>query len=327
MRLKLIDAHCHLNTTSRAKMIRALEDGAAFVSINTEIPFFEPLDHQESIVLELKRIFPELVRHIGSFDSEGFGKPDWQCKAVDQIKRRMDNGASGIKIWKNFGMEIQDGEGNFVMADDERLDPIYDFLSSEKIPMIGHIGEPKNCWLPLKEMTVDSDRSYFSRHPEYHMYLNPEFPGYEAQITARDMILEKHPDLVFVGAHLGSLEWNLDEVAERLEKYPNFHTDLAERICHVQLQSRKDRERVRNFFIRYQDRIMYGSDVIDRNRQEELNVAEKFKSLWDFHWEYFNTDHLMTAPEFQGSFKGLDLPEEVVQKIFVDNAKKMYGFN
>ncbi|MFD2036247.1 amidohydrolase family protein [Belliella marina] len=324
--MNLIDAHCHLNTSSEAKMKLALERGAAFVSINTDIPFFESLDRQEAVVLELKHQFPEQVRYIGSFGSAGFGTARWQGQALDQIKKRLSNGATAIKIWKNFGMAIQNEDGSYVMADDERLDPIYDFLAHQKVPLIAHLGEPKNCWLPLEQMTVDSDREYFSKHPEYHMYLNPEVPNHEAQIAARDNILEKHRGLVFVGAHLGSMEWNLDEVSKRLDKYPHFHVDLAERICHVQLQSMSDRERVRQFFIKYQDRIIYGSDVIDDGTKPEMEFAERFQELWDFHVAYFTTSDKMTAPEFQGEFMGLDLPKEVSEKILVDNAKRMYKF-
>ncbi|WP_236139408.1 amidohydrolase family protein [Mongoliitalea daihaiensis] len=324
--MKFIDAHCHLNSRSKAKMELALERGAAFVSINTDIPFFEPLAAQESVVLDLKQAYPDQVRYMGSFESKGFGSASWQTKTLDRIKQTVDNGASGIKIWKNFGMAIKDDTGQFVMVDDERLDPVFDFMAQNGLPMIGHIGEPKNCWLPLEEMTVDSDRRYFSNHSDYHMYLHPEYPSYQAHIDARDAVLSKHPSLIFVGAHLGSLEWNLDEVALRLDKFPNFHTDLAERVCHVQLQSIADREKVRQFFIKYQDRIIYGSDVIDFNYRTEHQVASRFEFLWDYHLKYFGSSEILTAEEFEGSFQGLDLPQEVIQKIFITNAANIYGF-
>ncbi|MCH7411991.1 amidohydrolase family protein [Belliella sp. R4-6] len=324
--MNLIDAHCHLNTNSEAKLEKALEKGAAFVSINTDIPFFESLEKQEAVVLELKQKYPNQVRYIGSFESAGFGSDQWINKALNQIKKTISNGATAIKIWKNFGMALQESDGTYVLADDQRLDPIYKYLADQKVPMIGHIGEPKNCWLPLDQMTVDSDREYFTHHPEYHMYLNPKVPNHDAQIAARDRVLAKHHDLVFVGAHLGSMEWNLDEVAKRLDLYPNFHVDLAERICHVQLQSMVDREKVREFFIKYQDRIIYGSDVIDNGSLTEIQCAQKFESLWEYHQEYFTTNNKMTAPEFKGEFTGLELPEEVNRKLFVENARKMYKF-
>lgn len=101
-------------------------------------------------------------------------------------------------------------------------------------------------------MTVKSDSAYFANHPHYHMYLHPEYPSYEDQINARDHMLEKHPELTFIGCHLGSLEWNIDELAKRLDKFPNMAVDMAERICHLEYQSAKDLKKVRDFCIKYQ---------------------------------------------------------------------------
>ncbi|GAB3646650.1 hypothetical protein GCM10028791_07230 [Echinicola sediminis] len=321
-----IDAHVHLNTNSIAKMEKALEYGVSFLSINTEIPFFDSIEGQANVIEELNKKYPNRIKYITSFSTEGWGEPDWAEKAIQQIKRGLDNGAVGVKIWKNIGMELQDKDGRFIMIDDESIKPILDYLEENNILLIGHQGEPKNCWLPLEEMTVDSDRNYFSGHPEYHMYLHPEYPSYEKQMEARDRILERHPRLQFVGLHLLSMEWSIDEVSKRLDKYPNLITDLAERICHLQLQSQSRWEDVRDFMIKYQDRIIYGTDVIDDGSFGEEGVAERFERLWKFHWDFFATDKELEAPEFTGTFKGLSLPEEVLQKVLYTNAAKVYGF-
>ena len=55
------------------------------------------------------------------------------------------------------------------------------------------------------------DAHYFRKNPNFYMYPHPEVPSYEQQLMARDRILERYPELIFVGAHLGSMEWNLDE--------------------------------------------------------------------------------------------------------------------
>ena len=68
-------------------------------------------------------------------------------------------------------------------------------------------------------------------------------------------MLEKHPNLTFVGAHMGSLEHDVDELAGRLDKFPNMSVDLAARIGQVFYQTIHDREKVGSFFIKYQDRL------------------------------------------------------------------------
>lgn len=323
---KFIDAHVHLNTTSTEKLEKAMEYNASFLSINTNIPFFESIEKQEEVILELQQKYPGKIQFITSFDFRDWGKENFAEGAIAQIKRGMDNGAVGVKIWKDVGFDLHDENGNFVMIDHPVFDPIFNYLVKNDILLIGHQGEPRNCWLPLEQMTVDSDREYFKAHPEYHMFLQKDYPSYEDQMNARDHMLEKFPDLRYVGLHLFSMEYSIGEVGTRLDKYPNTKTDVAERTCHLQLQAKEDHEAVRNFCIKYQDRIMYGTDVIDDGSTSPEEIAAKFEHLWNFHYRFFATDEILEAPEFQGSFKGLNLPEKVVEKIFYHNAKKTYQF-
>ena len=153
-------------------------------------------------------------------------------------------GAVAVKVWKDVGMVLKDPDGKYVMADDARLDPVFSALAKQGRTLVAHLGEPRNCWLPVDQMTVDGDRRYFAAHPEYHGLLHPEIPNYEAQVAARDRMLERHPTLRVVGCHLGSLEYDVDELAKRLDKYPNLAVDLSARIVHLQIQPR---DKVRAF--------------------------------------------------------------------------------
>lgn len=211
------------------------------------------------------------------------------------------------------------------MIDDPGLKPVIDFIVSKNIPVTGHLGEPRNCWLPLKEMTVRGDSSYFAENPQYHMFLHPEFPSYEDQINARDHLLDLHPDLRFIGCHLGSLEWNVDSLAARLDKFPNMVVDMAARICHLQYQSANDRESVRRFIIKYQDRLLYGTDMSDEGSDNREDKQSYIHQTWLDDWKYFTSDDEMTSSHFRGKFNGLKLPKEVIRKIYGKNAIKWYN--
>lgn len=323
---KFIDAHVHLNTLSPEKMEKALQNNASFLSINTNIPFFESIEKQEAVILELKKKYPGKVQYITSFDFRDWGKNDFAKNAIQQIKEGLENGAVGVKIWKDVGFDLHNENGDFVMIDDPIFDPIFEFLEENDILLIGHQGEPRNCWLPLEEMTVDSDRDYFAEHPEYHMFLQKEYPSYEKQMETRDNMLRKFPKMRYVGLHLFSMEWSITEVAKRLDRFPQCQTDLAERICHLQLQAKDNWEAVRDFLIKYQDKIMYGTDVIDDGNTPAEEIATRFEQLWKFHYQFFATNDTMEAPEFKGEFNGVNLPEKVLEKIFYSNAKKTYRF-
>ena len=117
-------------------------------------------------------------------------------------------------------------------------------------------------WLPLAQMRIRGDREYFAEHPQYHMADRKEWPGYEEQIAARDRMLDRHPGFRFVGVHLASLEWDVDRIAAFLRRYPNASVDLAARLPHLELQASRDRDRVRGFFVEFQDRILYGTESL-----------------------------------------------------------------
>ena len=223
-------------------------------------------------------------------------------------------------------MVLNDSAGHYVMVDDQVFEPVFSYLEKNKIPILAHLGEPKDCWLSEKDMTVDNDRRYYKNHPQYHMFLHPEAPSYEDQINARDNVLKKHPNLNFTGAHLASLEWSVDELAKRFDRFPNMKADLAARIVHLQYQSLTDRERVRNFLIKYQDRILYGSDMSASDNATNYSAINKGnRARWFEHWTYMATDSVFSIKDLGGrKVKGLQLPREVVDKIFCKNAEQFF---
>lgn len=153
------------------------------------------------------------------------------------------------------------------------------------------------------------------------MYLHPEYPSHQEITKHRDNMLKKHPTLKVVGCHLGSLEWSVDELAKRLDTYQNFAVDVAARICHFQVQ---DREKVRGFLIKYQDRVIYGTDNEISEIDDLQKRVDEFHNIWLNHWEYFATNSIMTSTIVNNEFQGLALPETVLRKIYHGNASKWY---
>ncbi|MFB0516881.1 MAG: amidohydrolase family protein, partial [Candidatus Neomarinimicrobiota bacterium] len=175
--------------------------------------------------------------------------------------------------------------------------------------------------LPLEEMLGTSNRNYYEAHPEYHMYQHPEYLSYEEQIAAMERMLKKHPDVRYVGCHLASIEWSVQELAKRLDKFPNMAVDLAERIDDLQLL---DRDEVRQFFIDYQDRLLYATDFGIDEEDDPVAAARKIHETWLLDWKYFTTDSIMTIPGIDQPVMGLDLPPDVLKKLYRENAKAWY---
>lgn len=322
--LEKIDAHLHQNIDRTELQMEAKSEGFALVTVNTEVPFFPPVRNQLQTALSCRKNGPAPLNAIATFTTSGLGKDGWVESALREIRDGLDAGAVGIKVWKNIGMELRNSDGSFVMIDHPSFEPILDELEKSGIPLLAHLGEPRNCWLPIEEMTVTSDRDYFSAHPQYHMYLHREFPSYREQLNARDRILERHPDLRFVGAHLASLEWSVDEVASWLDRHPICGVDLAERVCHLQHQASDDPARVRAFVETYQDRIIYGTDQIDDGTLDGDRLRQVIRKKWHDEFRFFAEDSVQSAWNVARPFQGLGLGEKILAKLFRDNAIAYY---
>jgi hypothetical protein len=324
-----IDSHVHLDSDKGYFEGQALKDNFLLVTLGVDLSDSATVKQQLDYALLSVKKFPHKVFYGATFffDTAGFRTESWSKKVISGLDKSISGGAVTVKIWKNIGMSVRDKNGKFIMVDDPALKPVIDFIISKKLPVTGHLGEPRNCWLPLNEMTVTSDSSYFAENPRYHMFLHPEYPSYDDQIAARDHLLELHPDLVFIGCHLGSLEWNVDELARRLDKFPNMAVDMSARICHLQYQSSRDRERVRNFCIKYQDRLLYGTDLSDDGTNDSEGLVKMIHATWLDDWKYFTTEEEMTSDKFKGTFTGLHLPKKVIRKIYSENAIKWYTLN
>lgn len=320
-----IDAHLHLHGSSQeAWLALARKDNFRALTINVDYPDFPPLAQQRRVASVLAHQHPEQVAWAATFSTDGFERPEWSAATLKDLDGALADGAVGVKVWKNIGMSLRDGQGKLVMIDDARFDAVFNGLAQRGVMVLGHQGEPHNCWLPIEQMTVNNDREYFAAHPAYHMYKHPEMPSYEQQMAARDRLLDKHPTLRFTGVHLASLEWDVARLAHFLDAHPGVNVDVAARIGQLQYQSQRNLERVRAFFIKYQDRLMYGSDLAQSAEQDDAGFVADMDQVWRRDWRYFVTTDRFKVPELDQPVRGLALPRVVVDKLYRINAEKAY---
>lgn len=284
----------------------------------------ERLRRMEATAEELRKKYGRRRFPFAStFDVTRRDDPDY----ADQVKRWLsasfDAGALMVKIWKEVGMEIKDRDGRFILPDDPRFEPVFAFLAERGKPLLAHLAEPREAWLPLDPNGVHY--GYYSKNPEWHLYGKPGYPSHDEIVAARDRILERHPKLTVIGAHLGSLEHDTDEIAKRFDRYPNFYVDCAARTTDL---TRQPPEKVRAFLVRYQDRVLYGLDQTrspDPKRKDSPEERAAFaKELED----QYRRDFRYYAGEGEMEFRGktvrcLGLPREVVEKLFHGNAERV----
>ncbi len=322
--VRKFDTHVHINVKDTVLLEQAGADNFELMAINVDYPDFVKLPEQRAAAMAQLAADPKRVHWATTFSMTGFGKPGWTEKVAAQLAADKTDGAKAVKVWKNIGMEEKDAAGKLIMLDNPGLAPVGDEIQKLGLTLIGHLGEPHNCWLPLEQMTTDNDREYFKNHPQYHMFLHPELPSYEDQIKARDNFVAAHPQLRFVGAHLASLEYDVDRIAAFLDRFPNASVETAARMSQVQYQSVRDYEKVRNFFIKYQDRILYGTDLTLSPGDDPAEFKAVAHDVWTRDWRYLATDETQRVEIIKADVKGLALPREVIDKVFRANAKRVY---
>lgn len=248
-----------------------------------------------------------------TFDPFTFEQKDFAQNTVKQLRQEFADGAVAVKIWKNIGMELKTHDGRYVMPDDPIFEPIYRAIAADNKTLIAHVAEPSSCWEPPNPDSPDYD--YYNEHPEWYMYRHPDHPRKEAILAARDHLLAENPKLRVVGAHLGSMETDVDQIAKRFDRYPNFAVDMAARMEYLMIQPR---EKVRNFLIKYQDRVLYGTDLEFLAADATPDALKEWQETYARDWKFLATAEKLDYSGHQ--VEGLALPEPVLRRIFHDNA-------
>lgn len=327
-----IDIHAHYRFSRDSliplfdawKMKAVLVDVAHADSVARNIGWKAYQDHQQT--------FPNSFFLCTAFEGSLIDDPAFAEKMVQRLKQEIAAGARMVKVWKNFGMVTQDSSGNFIQINDPRLQPIWDYLTDASIPMMAHIAEPIQAWRELEE--GNPHYNYYKNNPQYHAYQHPEIPSWETIIEARDQWLANNPELTVLGAHMGSMSHDLDLVAERLDRYPNFVVETAARFGDITGQ---DSEKVRDFFIKYQDRVLYGTDLgtsepATEQSAEDLTVFyERLDKTFGLHWKYFSGKDSLYFDDPMISFPvqthSLNLPDSVLRKFYYENALGLLRVN
>lgn len=322
--MERIDAHIHF-TSEHPDYAEALAEWNMKL-LNTIGAVEHPLwrERRGDPYRRLAQTYPERFGWITSFDLPGFGDKDYHERIIAQLKEDFSNGAVGCKIWKSYGMGFRDPAGAHVLVDHPILEPVLSFLESSGKTLLMHIADPQGCWKPLGE---DNQYSHFYRkHPDKYLYGRTDMPSHEELIASRDRVVERHPKLRVVGAHLGSLEYDVAELARRFERMPNFAVDTSGLARAVDL-GLQDRNRVRRFFEDFPDRILFGSDLHAEPQDAETPEArrealEKVRSGQKSAFEFYETDRALTLRERK--IQGLALSEKILKKLYAENARHWY---
>jgi predicted TIM-barrel fold metal-dependent hydrolase len=240
-----------------------------------------------------------------------WGAFDQRVKNLEAAKAK---GARGIKIWKRLGLWTREANGQRVRLDDPRLDPLWEAAGRLGLPLLIHVGDPPAFFEPVDAHNERYEELTYNV-PEWAL-TDPAFPAPQTVLAEFERVLARHPRTTFIGAHLVSASHDLAWVGRLLEAHPNLYVDTAA----VGNEVGRQPVTARAFFIRYADRILFGTD----GNPDEARYRTYFR-LFETADEHF--DHPARPGYRAGRWKiyGLSLPEDALRNIYHDNAAKLLG--
>ncbi len=248
--------------------------------------------------------FPNRFVVFANVDFNGVGSPDWETKAVAQLEADVKNGARGLKVYKSLGMRNTDTKGQRIAVNDPRLDPIWAACGRLGIPVLIHTADPKSFW---DDFDADNER-WLELKTRPRRKRGPDNPApWEQLIKEQHDMFKKHPKTKFINAHMGWFANDLGTLGKLLDEIPNMYVGIGAIIAELGRQPRFAKE----FFIKYQDRILFGKDSWQpKEFPTYFRVLETADEYFPYHKKY----HAFWA------MYGLDLPDEVLKKVYYKNA-------
>jgi predicted TIM-barrel fold metal-dependent hydrolase len=323
-RFPVVDVHFHPRVRFHHDP-KLLDDYVTQVMDRQNIAVCVSLDGQmgESF-LEHRKYLWERYRDrfviFANIDWRGDGKLDepatWDCQRAD-FGRRMAadlaklkaEGASGLKVFKDFGLVYRNPDGSLIKVDDPRWDPIWAACGELGLPVLIHTADPAAFFLPLDETNERWEE--LKRHPDWSFHGKAD----RAELLAALLrVVGRHPKTRFIGAHVASNSEDLKTVAGWLDAHPNLYVDIAARISELGRQPYT----ARKFMIDYADRVLFGTD--GPRVSTRLLLHWRFLETFD---EYFPYSENAFPPQGFWRIYGLGLPGEVLKKIYFENAARI----
>jgi predicted TIM-barrel fold metal-dependent hydrolase len=258
---------------------------------------------------------PERFQVFGGVDwsqwaKRGDGFPQW---AAGRLRVQKEAGAQGLKIWKPFGLHVKDHNGQLVKVDDARLSPIWEMAGELGLPVLIHVADPVAFFDPVDETNERWEE--IGVHPDW-AFTSPQFPPFMEIMNGLKALVTRHSSTVFIGAHVGCYGENLGWVGQMLDDCPNYYIDISARLGELGRQPYT----ARKFFIQYQDRILFGSDM-----SPDLDAYRLYYRFLETDDEYFNYNTSEVPEQGRWYVCGLYLPDNVLKKVYSENVKRVLG--
>jgi len=305
-RFPAIDYHNHIDALEPADVLRTMDACGIEQIINITM---KTGDEALAILEKFRRADPQRFSTIGWMDWTGVDLPDFVARTCDWLERLADHGAKGIKFWKDLGLSVRDAQNQLLRIDDERLAPLFDKAAEMRMAVMFHTADPDAFFEPIDRYNERYEE--LAAHPDWSFHGSYFSKG--ELLNQRDRVIARHPNTSFVCAHVAESSENLARVTNLLVDHPNVFVDISARASELGRQPYS----ARAFFLRFADRILFGTDLLPEERMYRLYF--RFLETADEYFEY--PSH--ASRQGRWNIYGLNLPDEVLRKVYRENALRL----
>lgn len=310
----VVDVHNHLGggkqllTPERvAAYLQEMNEAGVRTVVNLDGASGEYL---KETLAALDEAHPDRFLTFALIDFKGIDDEGWTDREVARLEESFKAGAKGLKFHKSLGLGVRYKDGRLMPVDDPKLDAIFELCGKHQRPVMIHTADPAAFFTPLDK---NNERWHeLNEHPGWLFY-GERFPKQEELLKQFINRVGRHPNTTFIGAHFGNNVEDLETVGEWLDEHPNLNVDLDARISELGRQPYT----ARRFFLKYQDRIMFGTDTTPR--REAFRIYYRFLETDDEYFDCSASHHL------QGFWMiyGIHLPDDVLEKVYYKNAERL----
>ncbi len=267
-------------------------------------------DRLKETLAALDNAHPGRFLTFALIDFNGIDDANWGEREAKRLEESFAAGAKGLKFHKSFGLSYRYRDGKLVAVDDPKLNPIWEACAKHKRPVVIHVADPAAFFTPLDRF---NERWHeLNRNPGW-LFADAKFPKRQDLLDQLHRVIERHPNTTFINTHFGNNAEDLASVGEKLDKYPNMYVDIDARISELGRQPYT----ARRFFIKYQDRILFGTDTTPK--RDAYRIYYRFLETDD---EYFDCSASHHRQGFWNIY-GIFLPPEVLEKVYRKNAERI----
>ncbi len=302
-----IDIHSHhWNPTPQEvdRLVKEMDTINLRVMVNLSGGTGEQLQRTVEV---MKGRYPDRFVVFANLKYDDLNTPGYGARAAARLEQDVQNGAQGLKIFKNFGMDLKYANGERVHVDDPEFDPVWRKCAELKIPVLIHVAEPSAFFDPW-----DYQNERWLELKEFPGRARPadKYPPFETLVAERNHLFAKNPKTTFIAAHLAFHGNDLDRLGKLFGAYPNVYVDIAAVLAELGRQPYS----AHDFLIKYQDRVLMGKDIYDVN---EYTWYFRALETRDEYFEYYRKRHAFWR------IYGFQLPDDVLKKIYYKNALKL----